>query len=176
MPGDLSVTDYVLTGATGTVQALPGRLTDADRKRAREVIELMRLDGLADRRIGVCSQGERGRARIARALLPDPRLLLLDEPSAALDLPSREQLLDAIDLLAEEITDLSMVLVTHHVEELPSCLSHALVLRDGRAIASGPITTVLTDETLTAAYDMPLQVRHEDGRWTARSTRRRNRP
>jgi len=97
--------------------------------------------------------------------MPDPRLLLLDEPSAALDLPSREQLLDAIDLLAEEVAELSIVLVTHHVEELPSCLTHALVLRDGHPLAAGPIGDVLTDPVLTEAYGMPLTVRHEDGRW-----------
>src|SRR4051794_19171469 len=89
MPAELTVADYVLTGATQTVQPLPGRYVDADRTRVAELLTAFGLDGIAVRSIGVCSQGERGRARLARALVPAPKLLLLDEPASGLDLPGR---------------------------------------------------------------------------------------
>lgn len=172
VPGELSVTEYVLTGATGTVQRLPGKLTRDDRGRAAELIEMLGLPGIADRPMAVCSQGERGRAKIARALLPQPRLLLLDEPTAALDLPSREELLDAIATLAAEVPALALVVVSHHLEELPVCVGHAMLLSAGAKVAMGPVEHVLTGANLTHAYGLPLRVGREHGRWSAHLDRR----
>lgn len=171
IPERLALRDCVLTGATGTVQPLPRKLTRDDQKRADEVIELLGLAGLADRAIAVCSQGERARARVARALLPDPRLLLLDEAAVALDLPSREELLAALETLVAEQPALALVVVTHHLEELPRATTHAMLLRSGRIVASGPARSVLTSAHLTRAYDLPIEVGHDDDRWYARLRR-----
>jgi iron complex transport system ATP-binding protein len=172
IPEHLTITDYVLTGASGTVQPLYGRYGPAEQARARELIGLLGLERLAEREIQVCSQGERGRARIARALMPDPRLLLLDEPANALDLPSREELLAAIDLLTRQYPRLTLVIVTHHLEELPTSVTHALLLRAGSTVAAGPVTEVMTDANLSECFGIPLSVRGEDGRWAARLVRR----
>ncbi|WP_052173673.1 ABC transporter ATP-binding protein [Embleya scabrispora] len=171
IPEYLTVTDYVLTGASGTVQPLYGRYGPAERGRAAELIALLGLERLAEREIAVCSQGERGRARIARALMPDPRLLLLDEPANALDLPSREELLEAIDSLTRQYPRLTLVIVTHHLEELPSAVTHALLLRRGATVAAGPAREVMTDANLSECFGIPLSVRSEDGRWAARLKR-----
>ncbi|MGA5702571.1 ABC transporter ATP-binding protein [Peterkaempfera bronchialis] len=173
VPERLTVRDYVLTGITGTVQPLPGRYGQAERKRALESLELMGLGPLAEQEMLLCSQGEQSRARIARALVPQPRLLLLDEPGAALDLPSREQLIDALDTLAAEQPDLTMVLVTHHLEELPASFGHALLLRRGCTVARGTAVATLTSDHLSTCFGLPLEVSRQDGRWQARLTARR---
>ena len=171
IPEHLSVTDYVLTGASGTVQPLYGRYGVVERARAAELIATLGLEAFASREIAVCSQGERGRARIARALMPAPRLLLLDEPANALDLRSREELLEAIDLLAREDPRLTLVIVTHHLEELPTSVTHALLLREGATVAAGPVEAVMTDANLSECFGIPLEVRARDGRWAARLRR-----
>ncbi|WP_037571840.1 ABC transporter ATP-binding protein [Phaeacidiphilus oryzae] len=173
IPPRLSVRDYVFTGITGTVQPLPRRYGQAEKKRALESMELMGLGAMADREILSCSQGEQSRARIARALVPQPRLLLLDEPAAALDLPSREQLIDSLDVLAAEFPALTMILVTHHLEELPASFGHALLLRQGATVAQGDVHSTLTSENLSECFGLPLAVNHDDGRWHARLLRRR---
>lgn len=170
IPDELTVGEYVLTGATGTVQLVPGKLTPDDEKRAAEVITHTGLDALAERPIGVCSQGERARARLARALVPSPPLLLLDEPTAALDLPAREELLAALDTLAAESPDLALVMVSHHVEELPGSTSHAMLLRGGRVARAGHVSDTLTSEHLSAAFGFPLSVTRAGGRWQASGT------
>ncbi len=108
---------------------------------------------------------------MARALICDPALLLLDEPTTGLDVAAREQLLDTIDLLAETRPDLTSMLVTHHLEELPSTTTHALLLADGRVMAAGPAPQVLTSENVTATFDYPIEVEYRDGRWNARTSR-----
>ncbi|MEU3657669.1 ATP-binding cassette domain-containing protein [Streptomyces sp. NPDC032161] len=172
VPARLTVREYVLTGITGTVQPLPGRYGSAERKRALEALELMGLGPLADQEVRLCSQGERSRARIARALIPQPRLLLLDEPSAALDLPSRERLIDALDTLALEYPELATVLVTHHLEELPASFGHALLIRKGGSVACGPVSRTLTSAHLGTCFGLPLTVSRDGGRWRARLTAR----
>jgi iron complex transport system ATP-binding protein len=118
------------------------------------------------------SQGERGRALIARALMPQPRLLLLDEPATGLDLAAREQLLASIDALRARHRSLATVLVTHHLEELPATTTHAMLLREGRCLAGGPVDDVLTSDLVSACFDHPVRiVRSGDGRWTARAER-----
>lgn len=168
----LTVTQIVLTGITGTLEPpMRWQPTEDDLARARELIDLLGLTTVADAPWPILSQGERGRTLIARALAPDPRLLLLDEPSTGLDVAAREQLLDTIDLLATTHPDLTSVLVTHHVEELSTATSHALLLSDGRVTAAGPAEQVLTSHNVSTAFDHPIEVEHRDGRWNARTLR-----
>ncbi|MFC7876204.1 ABC transporter ATP-binding protein [Isoptericola sp. NPDC057391] len=169
----LSVTQVVLTGLTGSVEtAMRWSPSPAQRDHARELIDLFGLGHRAHDLWPTLSQGERGRALVARALVADPRLLLLDEPSTGLDVAAREQLLDTVDLLSATHPGLTSVLVTHHLEELPTSTSHALLLSHGRAVAAGPVDEVLTSEHVTAAFEHPIEVRHDDGRWGGRTGRR----
>ncbi len=163
-----TVRQIVLTGATGTIELVP-RWTPTGEQldRAEELIKLLGLSHRADARWPELSQGERGRALIARALMPEPRLLLLDEPTTGLDLVAREQLLSHIDELRRGRPEMTTVLVTHHLEELPATTDHALLLRDGRVVASGPADAVLTSEGITACFAHPITVTRAHGRWSA---------
>jgi iron complex transport system ATP-binding protein len=165
-----TVTEVVLTGATGTIQLVQRRETSAaERARAAELTELMGLTGRAATGWQVLSQGERSRALIARALMPEPELLLLDEPAAGLDVAGREQLLASIDELRARQPGLATVLVTHHLEELPASTTHALLLRDGRLLAAGPADDVLTSGLATACFGHPVTITRYAGRWAATS-------
>ncbi|GAA4245724.1 ABC transporter ATP-binding protein [Dactylosporangium darangshiense] len=168
----LTVREVVLTGITGTVET-PARWrpTPSQFSRTEELIDLMGLKGMADERWPTLSQGERGRTLIARALASDIQLLLLDEPSTGLDVAAREQLLDTLDLLHTTHPGLASVLVTHHLEELPSQTTHALLLAEGRVVAAGPTHAVLTSENVSAAFQYSIRVEHHDGRWSARARR-----
>ncbi|MCX4530878.1 ATP-binding cassette domain-containing protein [Streptomyces sp. NBC_00841] len=159
----------VLTGATGTVQPLWRAYGPAIRDRAHELLAELDCKDLADRPYGVCSGGQRARVLIARALMSDPSLLLLDEPYNALDLPSREDVIDAVQGLAESRGELATVTVTHYLEELPASTGHALLLREGRVQASGPVDEVLTGERMTDCFLRSIEVERRAGRWTARS-------
>jgi iron complex transport system ATP-binding protein len=162
------VRDVVLTGATGTIELVQRREPTADEQsRATALIGLMGLDALADARWQVLSQGERGRTLIARALMAQPRLLLLDEPAAGLDVQGREQLLASLDELREHQPGLATVLVTHHLEELPASTTHALLLRGGRMLAAGPAAGVLTTELASAGFGYPIAITRHAGRWAA---------
>jgi iron complex transport system ATP-binding protein len=165
----LTVEDVVLTGSSGTVQPLWDRYDNTDRERARGLLTLLGCLTLADREISSCSQGERQRVRIARALMPDPPLLLLDEPATGLDLPAREALIAALGALAVAKPALATVLVSHHLEELPPTTSHALLLREGHVIAQGPIDKTLTSEHVSECFGFDVRVHREDGRWAARA-------
>ncbi|MCI0158442.1 ATP-binding cassette domain-containing protein [Leifsonia shinshuensis] len=170
----LTVTEVVLTGLTGSIEPpMRWEASAAELARARELIDTIGLDDRRDARWPTLSQGERGRALIARALISDPRLLLLDEPTTGLDVAAREQLLETIDGLSVAVPDLASVLVTHHLEELPETTSHALLLSHGRIVASGPIEAAVTTETVTAAFEHPIRVERADGRWSARAVRER---
>lgn len=171
VPQDATAHTVVLTGATGTVQPLWRKYDDAMRERARELLAELECKELADRPYGVCSGGQRARILIARALMPDPSLLLLDEPFNALDLPSREDLIDALRRLAANRPELATITVTHHLEELPPTTSHVLLLREGRTLALGPADDVLTSELMTGCFGRPIEVSRQDGRWAARSGR-----
>ncbi|MEU2791101.1 ATP-binding cassette domain-containing protein [Streptomyces sp. NPDC007100] len=171
VPQDATGNTVVLTGATGTVQPLWGKYDDATRERAHELLTELECKDLADRPYGVCSGGQRARLLIARALMANPSLLLLDEPFNALDLPSREDLIDTMHRLAETRPDLATVTVTHHLEELSPAIGHALLLRDGRVQAAGPVADTLTDSRMTACFGRPIQVTHHNNRWHAHSGR-----
>jgi iron complex transport system ATP-binding protein len=131
--------------------------------------ELARLDvgHLAQREFGTLSSGERQRVLVARSLVARPGLLLLDEPTAGLDLGARERLVTGLGRLASDPATPPLVLVTHHVEEIPPGTTSLLLLRDGRVLAAGDLVTTLTGEALSATFGLPLRVRHRRGRWTA---------
>ncbi|MBL1102457.1 ABC transporter ATP-binding protein [Streptomyces coffeae] len=171
VPLDATTHTVVLTGATGTVQPLWPKYDTATRERAHLLLAELGCKELADRRFGDCSGGQRARILICRALMADPLLLLLDEPFNALDLPSREDLVDALHRLAAERADLAAVTVTHHLEELPPSTTHAYLLKEGRELASGPVDGVLTPDNVTVCFGRPVHVARHDGRWYARSGR-----
>ncbi|MDQ1128949.1 ABC transporter ATP-binding protein [Microbacterium sp. SORGH_AS_0888] len=168
----LTITEVVLTGITGTTELMMRWEPDeVARCRAAELIELLGLGDKAECTWPTLSQGERGRALIARALMGEPALLLLDEPSTGLDVAAREQLLETFDHLAASRPDLASVLVTHHLEEIPEAASHALLLAHGSVVAAGPVADTLTTELVSRAFEHPIVVDRSDGRWRARSLR-----
>lgn len=171
VPQELDAHTVVLTGHTGTVQPLWRMYDETVRERAHELLAELGIKELADRPYGVCSGGQRARVLIARALMADPALLLLDEPFNALDLPSREDLVEAMHRLAEGRPRLATVTVTHHLEELSPAVSHALLLREGRILARGPVEETLTGAWLTACFGRPIAVNRHEGRWWAYSGR-----
>ena len=154
----------VVSAGYGVLGRWRERYEDADTDRADALLDAMGVRGLAERSFGTLSEGERKRVQIARALMTDPELLLLDEPAAGLDLGGREDLLARLSTLAEDPDAPASVLVTHHVEEIPPGFSHALLLREGTVVAAGLIDDVLTEENLTATFGLPLGVRRRRGR------------
>jgi iron complex transport system ATP-binding protein len=165
----LTAEQVVLTGATGTIALRPGALGDDARARAGALLERFGCGELADRPYDTCSQGERQRVLLARALMRRPALLLLDEPATGLDLPGREALLRAVATIAREEPETATVTVTHHVEELPPSTTHALLLRDGEVVAAGAAETTINAANLSATFDTPVRVDRVDGRWLARA-------
>jgi iron complex transport system ATP-binding protein len=163
----LTVREVIRTGATGTIGYFEERLSGLDLDRADELLGTFGLGALGERRFGDCSEGERKRTLIARALVSRPRLLLLDEPGAGLDLPGRETLLSSFDRVARDQPALAVVTTTHHLEELPASTSHALLLREGRIVAQGGVADVLADEPLTECLGLDVTVSRLDGRWWA---------
>ncbi|MFZ2239104.1 MAG: ATP-binding cassette domain-containing protein [Gordonia amarae] len=167
----LSAHEVVLTGLTNTPE-LDNRhdYTDAEHAHADALLAMLGMTERRDSLWPFMSQGERGRTLIARALMPQPPLLLLDEPATGLDLAAREKLLAGIDQLRREVPTLATVLVTHHLEDLPASTSHALLLRDGKTVAAGTVDEALTSETISTCFDHPVDVRRTSGRWSAVAT------
>jgi iron complex transport system ATP-binding protein len=143
-----------------------GRL---DVRRARMLLDRFGVGDLTERTYGTLSEGERKRVQIARALMPDPELLLLDEPAAGMDLGGREDLLRRLSHLAADADAPATVLVTHHVEEIPVGVTHALLLREGRVVAQGLAGDVLTSEHLSTTFELPLALDYDGGRYFARA-------
>jgi iron complex transport system ATP-binding protein len=169
MLSPLTVTETVLTGITGTTDLMMRwQPTSAQVELAESHIADVGLSARRDARWPVLSQGERGRALIARALMSEPELLLLDEPATGLDVAAREHLLETVDALRQRHPDLGSVMVTHHLEDLPASTSHAVLLRDGAAVAQGSADDVITSSAVSHAFDFPLAIGRESGRWNAR--------
>lgn len=164
---DESVHDAVISAVHGVTGMGLERYADIDEKRATDLLGDWSLTDLADKRIANISDGERKRVLIARALMPNPELLLLDEPTAALDLGSRESLLNKLQQLCLKVDAPAIVMVTHHVEEIPAGITHVLLLRGGKVIASGPIEQVISSVTLSATYGVPVVVHRNGDRWFA---------
>ena len=170
VPPQERAVDVVVTAAHGVLGRWREDYDPTDVSRAVELLGRVGLRAFANRRFGSLSEGERKRVLLARALMTDPELLLLDEPAAGLDLGAREALLRLLTRLASTAGSPPSVLVTHHVEEIPVGTTHALLLARGRVVASGPVAEVLTGSLLSAAFGIPLQVAGTDGRWMARAT------
>ncbi|MGI8527968.1 MAG: ABC transporter ATP-binding protein [Geodermatophilaceae bacterium] len=169
IPEHERVVDLVVSAAYAVVGRWRESYDDADLQRACELLGQLGVDALADRSFGTLSEGERKRVQIARALMTDPELMLLDEPAAGLDLGGREDLLARLTELADDPDAPALVLVTHHVEEIPPGFTHALLLREGRAVASGLLDDVLTEDNLSVTFGMPLRLEWADQRWFARA-------
>ncbi|AEG44156.1 ABC transporter ATP-binding protein [Isoptericola variabilis] len=165
------VRDVVLTAAYGVTGRWREDYEEFDERRAADLLAAFDVAQLADREYGTLSEGERKRVQIARALMTDPEMLLLDEPAAGLDLSGREELVGALAELAGDPASPVLILVTHHVEEIPPGFTHLLLLADGRVRAAGPIEDVLTADNLSEAFGLPLLVAHGGGRWLARAAR-----
>ncbi|WP_327086104.1 ATP-binding cassette domain-containing protein [Nonomuraea sp. NBC_01738] len=161
----------VLTGHTGTSAPIWELYGDAERDRALRLLGDLGCKDLADRPFAVCSQGERARIRVARALMSDPAILLLDEPFAGLDFPAREDLIGAVEDLASTRPVLTTVIVTHHLEEVPATTTHAMLMKDARVLAAGPVDEVLTPPMLSECFGRSIQVDRLSGRWYARAVR-----
>ncbi|MEV4774950.1 ABC transporter ATP-binding protein [Microbacterium sp. LTA6] len=169
VPRDETVLNAVLTAAYSVLGRWNENYEDIDERRALRVLGDWRLEHLADRTFGTLSDGEQKRVQIARAVMTDPELLLLDEPTASLDLGSREELLALLSGYASSPTTPAMLMVTHHVEEIPVGFTHVMLLRDGQVVSAGPVADTLTAETLTETFGMPITLSSEDGRYAARA-------
>jgi len=163
----LSARDVVMSARHGALAPWWHPFDDADRSRAEELLDRLGVGWLADRQIGLLSTGERRRVQIARALMPDTELLILDEPAAGLDVGAREMLVRDLGRLAALDRPAAIVLVTHHVEEIPDAFGHALVLASGRIGAAGSIEAVLGGPAPAVAFGVPLRIARRDGRYRA---------
>ena len=169
LPAGELVRDVVVTASYGIVGRWRESYETLDHARAAERLEALGVAHLSDRRFGTLSEGEGKRVQIARALMTDPELMLLDEPAAGLDLGGREDLVARLGALAADVDAPALVLVTHHVEEIPPSFTDALLMREGRIVAAGPVEITLTDANLSETFGLPLTVERHGERWSARA-------
>jgi iron complex transport system ATP-binding protein len=169
IPRGERVHDVVVSASYAVVGRWREQYDELDHERADELLAQLHIERLADRTFGTLSEGERKRVQIARALMTDPELLLLDEPAAGLDLAGREALVSTLADLAKDEYAPATVLVTHHVEEIPAGITHAMLLKEGSIVAAGPLRETLTAENLTKTFDIELILAEADGRWSARA-------
>ncbi|MEY4060430.1 MAG: hypothetical protein RLZZ258_872 [Actinomycetota bacterium] len=169
IPNSESVLNAVMTASYGVTGRWNEKYEDIDERRARRVLAEWQLSDLADRAFGTLSDGERKRVQIARAVMPDPEILLLDEPVASLDLAAREQTIDIIGEYASHPSAPAMIMVTHHLEEIPEGFTHAMLINDGQVFAAGEIHSTLTSEKVSEVFSYNLKVQFEDGRFRVRA-------
>ena len=168
IPRDERVADVVVSASYGVLGRWREKYDELDHGRAEELLVEVGMARFADRRFGTLSEGERKRVQIARALMTDPELLVLDEPAAGLDLGGREDLVTTLSTLAQDDFAPAMIVVSHHVEEIPPGFTHALMLKDGAVVTAGPLGEVMTSANLSQTFGLPIEVREEDGRYSAR--------
>jgi len=168
IPAREAVRDTIVSAAYAVAGRWNEQYEEEDFARAGQIMGELRIATLANRTFGTLSEGERKRVLIGRALMTDPELLLLDEPGGGLDLGAREDLLLSLETLAGAPQAPVLVMVSHHVEEIPLGFTHVLMMRDGRIVASGPIAKTMTAKNLSAAFGMRLDLTEADGRYAAR--------
>lgn len=168
VPSDEKVADLVVSAGYAVLGRWREDYDEMDYGQAAEMLDSVGAAHLSGREFGTLSEGERKRVLIARALMTDPELLLLDEPAAGLDLGGREDLVERLSMLAGDEDAPVTVLITHHVEEIPPQFTHALLIRDGKSVAQGEIRTVITAANLSATFDQPIELREDNGRYFAR--------
>ena len=168
IPRGERVGDVVVSAAYAVLGRWREQYDSGDHARAAELLEQLGAGHLTERTFGTLSEGERKRVQVARALMTDPELLLLDEPAAGLDLGAREDLMSILSRLAGSDESPALVLVSHHVEEIPPGVTHALLLRGGAVVAAGPIEQTLSADALSQTFGVALEVDRHGGRWSAR--------
>lgn len=169
IPASETVEQAVITAAFAAAESRGEKFEEIDVRRTRRVLAEWRLDGVADRPFGSLSEGETKRAQIARSIMTDPELLLLDEPVSGLDLGSREEVMLMLGAFASNPSAPAIVMVTHHVEEIPAGFTHALLLTGGRVVDQGPLEQMLTSANLSRTFGVTVDVAHESGRYWARA-------
>ena len=169
IPAGQRVLDVVRTAAYGHLATWREVYDQEDTERALQLLGELGVGSLVERSFHTISSGETKRVGIARALMPNPEVLVLDEPTSGLDLGGRESLLQTLSQLAHQPYAPVLILVTHHVEEIPEGFTHALLLRDGKKFAAGPIEEIVTSENLSQVFGLALTVSYEDGRFTAKA-------
>ncbi len=172
IPGDEKVADIVISAGYDVMGRWREEYDHQDHERAIDILESVGAYHLADQTWGTLSEGERKRTMIARALMTDPEILLLDEPGAGLDLGGREDLIALLSELASDPDSPAIVMITHHVEEIPPGFTHGLLLDEGEVVAQGMLEDIMTGENLTKTFHQPINLTQMDGRWFARRVRR----
>jgi iron complex transport system ATP-binding protein len=164
----MTATEAVMTARYAALAPWWHQYTEADRSRAVSLLERFRCAALAEHKLPTLSAGERQRVLLARTLMNDPGIVLFDEPTAGLDVGGREELIADLTAWARDPTRPPLVLVTHHLEEIPPAFTHALVMKSGKVAAAGAINETVTTEILSDAFSLPLEVDSRAGRFTAR--------
>jgi len=170
IPNSETVLNSVMTASYGVTGRWNEQYDEIDERRARRVLREWELSDVEDRPFGTLSDGERKRVQIARSIMTDPEILLLDEPVASLDLAARELTIQLLSGYASSPEAPAMVMVTHHLEEIPSGFTHAMILQDGKVMARGEIGTTLTSASISEAFRFPLTLSYENGRYSAVAT------
>lgn len=165
----LRAVDVVMSNRYGALEPWWHEYTEDDRLRARKLLDDAGFGHVADRAFGVLSEGERQHVQLARALMNEPDLVLLDEPAAGLDMGGRERLVRRLAQLAQDPATPPLVFVTHHVEEIPPGFTHALLMREGKVVEQGLLEQTLTSRAITHTFGLDLRVDHQDGRYTCRA-------
>lgn len=166
---DVPARDVVVSGRYGALETWWHTYSEEDWAEADRLLDEVGFGAIATRPFGVISEGERQHVLLARALMSRPELLLLDEPAAGLDLGARERLVSRLGVLAADPNSPTVVLVTHHCEEIPRGFTHAGLVRQGRLVAAGPLQDVITSSLVSSCFDVAVTVGQRDGRWWSRA-------